>query len=52
MKKAQNQANKQQGKPMKGWSHAGNVQEIDGVDDSGEEVDIEEISKKAKETIK
>lgn len=52
MKKAQNQANKQQGKPMKGWSHAGNVQEIDGIDDSGEEVDIEEISKKAKETIK
>lgn len=52
MKDAQNQANKQQGKPSEGWSHAGNVQEIDGVDDSGEDVDIEAISKKAKETIK
>ena len=52
MKEAQNQASKQEGKPGQGWSHAGNVEEIEGVDDSGEEVDIEAIAKKAQETIK
>lgn len=49
-KRAQNQANKKEGKPGKGWSHAGHLQEDDYL--VGEEEDIEEIRKRAESVIK